>query len=314
MPTSIPYLRIEQEQPSQLTLVSSAMRWLIMFFSLFFAVPLILMSFLALSGNYWTLSILIMSFGLLILILPLLFISGRSHMVIDSNSRLITLNSEYWLGVGSLGRTRGKSWKMDEITNINIILAGIIKRIEIELNGKKEIWLLFSPKANKDAQRSYDILQSWLRDLPFHTSEKIVVVDEQTKENKSQQALKSAEILLYCFGAFRLFSGVLGLFTDSIIASSFSIHTITSILTGLIYLACGYGTKHRSEYALWIAILVVISERLFNYWLTKFLGGEWELSKSLFVWIFVFFVVSSLWRAIQSIRSMENNPKFEPPA
>lgn len=315
MQTAVPYLRIEQEQSSRLTLISSDRRWLIMFISVFFTAPLVLLGFCLLSVNFWVLSIILMSFGLCILILPLLFSPWCSHVVIDSNSRVITLSRKYWLGVGTLGHTRGKSWKMDDITNINIMSAGFFKRIEIELNGKKELFLVFGFKSHNDAQRSCNVLQSWLKDLPLDTPETITDSDgQEDNKNKSQQALRSAKKMLYFFGAFNLFGGVLGLSTDRILTSSITPYTVISIFTGLVYLACGYGAKHRSEIALWIAILVILAERLYGFIMTKLLGGGGTLWSSFFIWIFAFFVVSILWAAIQSIRSMKNDPTFNPPA
>jgi len=46
MPTAIPYLRIQEELPSKLTLVSVNRRWLIMLVTLIFTGPLFLLGLL----------------------------------------------------------------------------------------------------------------------------------------------------------------------------------------------------------------------------------------------------------------------------
>jgi len=311
MTTSVPYLRIKQEEPSQLTLISTDRRWLVLLFSFLLGAPLILVGILLMKDYDWVAVILPAATGLILVVIVLLFTSGRSQIVMNSNSSTITSSREYWLGIGPLKRVREKSWAFGDITETNVLSQGLYKLIEIKVGGKKELVLIFSVKAKKDAQRSYDILQSWFKGLPLDAPETVTILNEQENEKKIHEALKSAQKLLFYFGGFSLLSGAMGLFNETAITSSVSTYTIISIFTGVIYLACGYGAKQRSEIALWVAILVVLAERLYWFIQTRLLNGAWNFT-SLLTWIFAFFIVSSLWKAIQSIRSMEDNSTFEP--
>ena len=179
-------------------------------------------------------------------------------------------------------------------------------RIDIEINGKKDFILVFSPRAKEGAQRFYDVLQSWCNGLPLDTPE---TLSKEAEEKIIQETLKSVQKMLFYFGGFSLLSGVLGFFTDSMLSST-SIYTMTSILTGLLYLACAYGAKQRSEIALWIAMFVVIAERLYWFIQRRLLSGAWNFS-SVLTWVFAFLIVSSIWKAIQSIRTLEDNPNSQ---
>jgi len=116
------------------------------------------------------------------------------------------------------------------------------------------------------------------------------------------------------FGIFSLLSGAMGFFTGTILNTNISLTTIIDIATGLIYLACGYGVKRRLEAALWVAMAVVISERLYRFIRSGILSGDGSWSAWL-TWVFAFLIVSSLWQAISSMRAAEKElePVFEPP-
>jgi len=311
MPIVVPYLRIEQELPSRLTLVSANRRWLILIGSIVFVLPMVFIgALLAMEEEIWMVGIAALATGLLIFALILLYTPFRSQLFIDSTMRRITINRYYWLGFGGMGRNREKSWSFDDLTDANLVAQGWKKLVEFESNGKKELLLNFGGKA-KDAQRTYDLMQSWLKGLTPDSLEATTALQELASEKQNQSALKNAEKMLSYFGGFSLIFGALGVFTDISLTSEISIATTLSIVTGLIYLACGYGAKHHSEIALWVASLVVIAERAYWFTLSGSLSGEGEWSSWL-TWIFAFFVISSLWKAIQSIRAMEENPVYEP--
>jgi hypothetical protein len=224
--------------------------------------------------------------------------------------RRITLAQHYWLGFGAVGRGRERSWSFDDFTDANLISQGWKKVVELEAHGKKELLLLFGHKA-EDAQRSYELIQTWLKGHTPDSIEATMALQDLAGEKKNQGALKSAEKLLNYFGVFSLIFGGLGLFTDVSLTAEVSIATVLNIFTGLIYLACGYGVKHRSEIALWIAALVVIAERAYWFILSGSLSGDGNWGSWL-TWIFAFFVISSLWKAIQSVRAVEASPAYEP--
>ena len=308
MPTVVPYLRIEQELPSRLTLVSANRRWLILMLTLILTLPLILISVLLLTlEEVWPLGVVGILAGPFILAPILLFTPYKSHLTIDSYLRKVNLKRFYWLGFGALERDREKEWSFNDITQVNL---KVTRLIEIEAHNKKELVLNFGSKA-KDAQRSYNLVQSWLKGFTPDSLEATTALQELAGEKQKQDALLNAKKLLNYFGIFSLLSGALGVFTDISFTTEISIATALSIVTGLIYLACAYGAKHRSEVALWVAILVVVAERAYWFIMSGTLSGEGEWSSWL-TWIFAFFVVSSLWKAIQSIRAMEENPVYEP--
>ena len=311
MSRAMSFLRIEKETSSQLNLISKDRRWLLLISALAFTMPLVCLGALLLTqeenGPFGAAGIF---FGLSILILILLFTPFKSQLIINSSLRTITINLHYWLGLGSLERTREKAWSFNEITDANLALQGWKKLVELESNGKKVLLLDFGRKA-ADAQRSYDVLQSWLKGLVPDSSAATTALQELASEKQSQQILKNAEKLLYFFGVFSLIDSALGLYTDSMPNSSISTLTMIKFLTGMIYLACGYGVKRRIEPALWVAILVVIAERLYWFIISGSLSGDGNWASWL-TWVFAVFIVSSLWQAIRSIRVMEKEPAYEP--
>ena len=311
MPTAIPYLHIQEELPSKLTLVSANRRWLILIGSLVFVLPMVLIgTLLTLEEEIWMVGVAALATGLLILALILLYTPFKSQLTVDSTTRKVTLIRHYWLGFGGTGRNREKSWSLDDFTDANLVSQGWNKVVELEANGKKGLLLLFGRKA-MDAQRSYDLIQTWLKGLAPDSNEAKTTLQELASEKQNQGALKNAEKMLNYFGVFSLISGGLGVYTDITLASEVSIASMLNIFTGLIYLACGYGVKHRSEIALWIAILVVVAERGYWFILSGSLSGDGNWGSWL-TWVFAFFVVTSLWKAIQSVRTMEESPAYEP--
>jgi hypothetical protein len=311
MPTVVPFLRIEQELPSKLILVSTNRRWLILLATLVFTGPLSLIGLLLISDEeIWVVGAFMLVIGLFISILILMFTSFKSQLAIDSTMRTVVLNRHYWLGFGVIGRERERSWSFDDLTDANLTAQGWKKLVEFESNGKKELLLNFGRKA-KDAQRTYDLMQSWLKGLAPDSVEATTALNELANEKQNQGALKNAEKLLYYFGGFSLLMGVMGLFTEGMNFSEISIYTMLNIVTGLVYLACGYGVKNRSEIALWVASFVIIAERAYWFFISGALngGGSWT---SWLTWIFVIFIVSSLWKAIQSIRTMDEDPVYKP--
>ena len=275
MPTVVPYLRIEQELPSKLTLVSANRRWLVLILVLAITMPAILIGGLLLTmEEVWMIGVAAIVMSLFILSLLLVNAPYKSQLIIDPYLRIVNLNKYYWLGFGALERNREKEWTFNEITHVNQKGASLI---EIEVQNKKELTLNFGFKKD-DAQRAYNLIQSWLKGLTPDSLEATTALQELANEKKNQSALKNAEKMLNYFGGFSLIFGALGVFTDISLTSEISIATALSIVTGLIYLACGYGAKHRSEIVLWIASLVVIAERAYWFTLSGSLSGKGEWS------------------------------------
>ena len=310
MPTATPFLRVEQESPTQLTLVSPDRRWLILILTLMYTLPLVFLSAtLVISVEEARIfGIAGMALGLVIMGLILLYSPVKSQLVIDSSWRKVTLVRHYWLGFGGLEKDREKVWSFNDITDVHLVRN---KQIEIETNGKKELILSFGGRV-VDAKRSYDVMQSWRKGLSPEFDDAAKVLNKLASEKQIRTTLKNAEKMLFIFGTFSLIYGAIVLFTENIFTANISLTTAINIATGLIYLACGYGVKRRPETALWVAILVVIAERIYWFIRSGPLDGNGNWSSWL-MWVFAFFIVSSLWQAIQGNRTMAKNPAYEPP-
>lgn len=307
MSNFMPFLRIEKELPSQLHLVSPNRRWLILVIAVIAATPMVCLGLLAFTDEKTLLiggaTIL---FGLSVLAAILFTASYKSVLIINSGMRTVTINQHYWLGES----IREKSWSFNEITDTNMVKQGMANLIEVKANRKKVLRLNFGGKT-EEAKRSHHLLQSWLKGLTPESNAATTALQAMADEKQGQQFLKNAEKLLYYFGGFSLLGGVLGFFTNNTLTSTISIATIISLVTGILYLACGFGAKHKIEAALWIAIFIVLAERLYWFIMSGTLNGDGTWSAWL-TWIFAFFVVSSLWKAIQSIRAMDEDPVYEP--
>jgi hypothetical protein len=310
MQTPVSNLRLKEETSTKLKLETPNRKWLFLIgVLLFLVIPVLLLIVAIQNGSDQIVGIVSFAIVFLMSFSFLLFNAFRSEVIVHSDARRIVLERSYWLGIGALGRKREKSWSLDDVTNLDISSRGITKIIDIEVNGKKDFILGFSSRKKEDAQRFHDVLQSWRNGLPLDAPETINILNKQAEEKSVQDTLKSAQKMLFYFGGFSLLSGVMGFFTDSML-SSISTYTMISIFTGLLYLACGYGAKQRSEIALWIAMFVVVAERLYWFVQARLLNGAWNFS-SVLTWVFAFFVVSVLWKAIQSIRTMEENPNSQ---
>ena len=302
-----PFFRIEKETPSQLHLASADRRWVIIILALLFIMPLVCLGVLAfLDEEIRLFGVTGIGIGLSFFAFILFVAPFKSQLIINAGMRTVTLNRFYMLGEN----IREKEWTFNEITDANLVRQGFANLIELNINGKKAHRLNFGNKVN-EAQRSYNILQSWLKGLIPDSNEAEVALQELGNEKQNQSALKNAEKMLNYFGIFSIIGGAMGFFADTSLASTISIPTIISIVTGLIYLACGYGAKRRFEPALWIAILVVLVERLYWFIMSGTLSGEGNWSSWL-TWIFALFVVSSLWQAIRGIRTLEAEPAYKP--
>lgn len=310
MQTMISTLRIKKELSSQLILVSADKRWLILLGALFFTVPLLLIGMLLLLQEETVFfGMMSVGLGLSFLVMILLFSHFKSNVVIDRGARTLTLQRTYWLGFVVLERTREYTWSFNDLTNATLNSQGWKKLVALETNGKKVLLLDFGRKA-VDARRSYEVVQCWLKGLVPDSSVAVAALQELENESQNQQALKNAEKLLFYFGIFSLIDVVLSLYTDNSLETNFSTLTAAKLLTGVIYLACRYGVKHRFEIALWIAIAVLLAERLYWFILsTSLRGSTWS---SWLTWVFAIFVVSSLWQAIQSIRAQREEPVYKP--
>ncbi len=311
MIASAPFLRIEKELPSQLDLVSADRRWLVLFLTAMLALPLSFLGFLIfMAGGDLLFTVPLLLIGLFPIVPLLLFIPTKFQLVIAPGARTITLNRHYWLGFGSLERNREKTWSFNDITDVDLTSQGWKKLVVLESNGKKVLLLDFG-RRTEDAQRSYILLQSWLKGLVPDSNAATTALQGLASEKQKRQALKNAEKLLYYFGIFSLIDGAMSLYTDNILTSSVSVATMIKVLTGMIYLVCGFGAKRKIEAALWVGMLVTLAERLYWFIMAESLsgGGSWT---SWLTWVFAIFVVSILWQAIQSIRAMEEDPVYKP--
>lgn len=303
----MPFFRLEKETPSQLHLVSADRRWVIIILALLFVMPFVCLGVLAfLDEEIRLIGFTGIGIGLFIFALILFVAPFKSQFIVNAGMRTVTLNRFYLLGEN----IREKEWSFNEITDINLQKQGMSNIIELDINGKKAHRLNYGGKQN-EAQRSYNIWQSWRKGFVPDSNEAQAALQELASEKENLAALKNAEKLLNYFGVFSLIGGAMSFFADSSLSSTISIPTILSIATGLIYLACGYGTKHKFEPALWIAILVVIAERLYWFVISGTWSGEGNWSSWL-TWVFAIFIVISLWQAIRSIRTAEEEPVYEP--
>ena len=307
MPLFTPSFRIEEEYPSQLHLASADRRWVILTLTLLLIAPLICLGVLAfLDEEIRFFGFASIGIGLSFLALILFVTPFKSKLTINSGMRTVIFSRSYMLGEN----IREKEWIFNEITDVNLVKNNFSNLIEIDINGKKAQRLNFGSKAN-EAQHVYNVVQSWIKGLIPESTEAETALQELASEKQTQSALKNAEKLLNYFGIFSLIGGAMGLFTDNALEATISIPTVIDIGTGLTYLACAYGAKRKFEPALWVAILVVLAERLYWFIMSGTLSGEGNWSSWL-TWIFAFIVVSSLWQAIRSIRTMDKEAVYEP--
>ena len=316
MQKTIPYLRVKRKDMALVILDTKNRRWLMLFFALLFGFTLMFLGF-AISmadGSLTTVNILTMFVGLLIFLMMLFFLRTYAEISFSAKTETITLNENYWVGVGKFGRLRKRTWVFADIEEVNIASVGLYKRVEIVFSKKQGLGLNFSPKAKDDAQEFYDILQSWRKGLVPDSREALEVLDELKSKATLVESLKKVENMLYFFGAISLISGGTSLMTSNLVEMhsltnnvGFISPAVISIIKGLVYLACGFGVRKHSEASLWLAMFVVIAERLYAFVMTKTLGGEWSFS-SIFVWLIAFFLLSILWGGVQNIRKIEESP------
>jgi len=306
MPSIIPFLRIEKELPSKLHLVSPDRRWVIMILGLLVVSPFVCLGALSITEEeIRLLGVVSILMGVFIILITLFFAPFKTQVIINSSMRTITINRHYWLGES----IREKSWPFNEITDVNLVKQGISNLVDVKANRKVLMRLNFGNQAN-EAKRSHYLLHSWLKGLTPDSNAAVTALQEMTNDKQVQQHLKNAEKMLYYFGGFSLLGGLLGYFTDTTLTSTISIATIISVATGILYLACGFGARRKLEAALWVAIVIVIAERVYWFIISGTLSGDGNWS-SWATWIFAFFVVSSLWQAIRSLRTMAEQSAFE---
>jgi len=307
MSSIMPFLRIENETPSKLHLVSADRRWVIIILGLLAISPLVCLGVLIMSGEETRLiGVAFILIGLLSIFITLFFAPYKSEVIINSGMRTINNVRHYWLGES----IREKSWPYNEITDVNFLKQGFANLIDVKANKKIVMRLNFGGSV-KEAKHAHYLMQSWLKGLAPESDAAATALQEMADEKQIQQSLKNAEKMLNYFGGFSLLGGLLGFFTDQALTSTISIATILGLATGILYLACGFGAKRKIEAALWIAIVTVLAERLYWFIVSGSLSGDGNWSAWV-TWIFAIFVVSTLWQAIRSIRTMEENPVYEP--
>ena len=300
MVTIVSLLHVEQEAPSHLNLETTDRSFLILIASLFPTTLMLCLGLLLLQDErIWLLGIVSILIGLCFLGMVLYFSPFKSEISISSTMLTITLNRHYWLGE----TTREKSWYFNDFTDVNFVLQGWRKQVEFKSNRRKVLLLDFGNNG-EDAQRVLSFVKNQIKGYEPDANIIASTMQNPNDEPKNQQLLRNTQKMLNIFGIFSLISGALGLFTDSFSNNKISPVTIINIVTGVIYLACGYGAKRRSETALWIAILVVIGERLYWFIQARALSGNNNFS-SFLTWLFAFLVISSLWNAIRSVRVTE---------
>ena len=214
MQTTVSSLFLKEETPTGLRLESPSKRWLFLISVLFLlALPTLLLFETIQSGRDQMVGIVMFSIAFWVCLSFLFFVAFRSQVSIHSATSQIVLLREYWIGFGALGRKREKILKFEDVTNIYMSSHGLIKIINIEINGKKDFIIGFSPRKKEDAQRFYDVFQSWHKGLTPDTGEAEAALDEIKSEATIVNSLKSAEKMLYFFGAISLISRGMDLVT-----------------------------------------------------------------------------------------------------
>jgi hypothetical protein len=256
MSSIMSFLRLENETPSQLHLVSADRRLLIMVLGLLAISPFICLGvFMMLKDQFRLLGIAFSLLGLLGIFITLFFAPYKSEVIINSGMRTITNVRHYWLGES----IRENIWAFNEITDANFLKQGFVNLVDVKTNKKIVMRLNFGGSA-REAIHAHNLMQSWLKGLTPESDAAATALQEMADEKQIQQSLKNAEKMLYYFGGFSLLGGLLGFFTDQTLTSTISITTILGLATGILYLACGFGAKHKIEAALWIAIVIVLAE------------------------------------------------------
>ena len=248
MQTTASYLVLKEETPTKLKLETPNRQWLFLVaVLLFLAIPTLLLILTIQNGWDDMVGIVIFAIVFLMCLSFLLFVAFRSDVFILSDSRQIVLERSYWLGIGALGRKREKSWSFDDVTDLDILSVGTAKRVDIEINGKKEFVLGFAPRAKEDAQRFFDVLQSWRNGLALDAPETLSILNKEAEEKTIQERLKNAQKMLFYFGIFSLFSGATGLYTDNMLdlSSTFSLISSQGFCTWLVHMVQSNAQKLR---------------------------------------------------------------------
>ncbi len=309
MPLTLSYLRMQEEQPSELILGSANKRWLVLFGILAASIPWMFFGVSIFSSDTGRkVGIGFILFGLLTLFFMLFFFPIQSAVSINKGTQIVRASRQYWLGIGVLGRVREKTWMLYKITDINIVATGKNRNIEVCIDGKKALILALSPESKNDVHRFYTVVQSWIMNLPVDTPETISVVNKIFMEKELSKTLKKAERILFYFFAYSFLSGIAALFFELSHASPFPVYSILILTTGIVYLVLGYGVRQKAELSLWLAMLVVGVELVFIGLGISLVSGAWILALVLTL-LFAFVTLATLWIAIQSIRFAENNPK-----
>ena len=312
MPLTLSYLRIEDEQPSELILGYPNKRWLVLFGILMASIPWIFLGIsVFLSGNGRNVGVGFVLFGLLILFFMLFFLPVHSSVSINQETRIVRASRQYWLGIGVLERVREKTWRLDRITDINKVVSGSNKIVEIYIDGRKALVLAFSPKVKNDMPQFYTVLQSWVMNLPVGTPETLSVVNKILIEKDLDTTLKNAEKVLFYFGTYSFLSGITALFYELSHSSLLPIYSILILIIGLVFFILRYGVRQKAELSLWMAMLVVGFYVVFLGVGISLVSGIWLFTLVLTV-LFAFSTLVTLWTAIQSLRIVEDNPKLGP--
>ncbi len=239
-------------------------------------------------------------------IMLLLFLQRKAQITLDPQKREIYLIREYWVGIGKLGRKRVRTWKPEEVVEVQLREALLKDALIIKDNRKKIHPIVLSHKQKQQAIRFIQTLQDLnsglsVPDISSPGKQGPIALDAQ----KLQQSVALAEKLLYIWGGFDLFSGF-----SSMLLVNAGIPMNLGLIhlgTGIAYLACGFGIRKHVEFAPWLAILVLLAERSYAFFYIRTLGSAG--TSQIFGWVISLLYLLILINSANSLRVLRQQSR-----
>lgn len=299
-----------QNTSSSITFQTGNFRWLLLFVTLLFGfLPggLLILEGIANASSPedgWELLLIGVIYGFLFGVLPLWGISWQKQMTLDTANRQVLYIRRYWLGVGRYRRIRTTALPVHEIEAIKVLEAALKDAIVVRDVNRKSYQFPVSHREHKKVRsfiESVHRLQGMPRSLEtsgtpssLMTSQKPITNPEQLKIFLDKQGKG-----LSWMGGLDIIIGLFGVLAGSL-PELWLVNWI-NIIGGSIYLACGFGIRKRWMWAPWMAILVLVGERLLSY----FYSQSHNLPISWSFWVFPAIILILLLGTISTISNLE---------
>ncbi len=300
--------RIRKDLPLQLILQLPGSRWAVLGL-------VAVCTLLGLGFVYLALRLNEIGIGILIIFLLAggsfclaLFATIEAQLVIDAETRLITLSRRYLIGLGPFPRIREKQWSFDKFTHIYQQKIWGSNQLELEVDNRVQFVFDFGVNS-ADASLASQKLASWLKSEQSPsgglTTEPVKAL---TIEQHKQLVKFIPQVLILLGGGNVLFWTL----TGSIGLSA--LRSIIGIVAGISYIALGFGVRRKSKLAVALAIPIYAIERIYSLTSNAAVKG-WDWASCVSGGVAVF-VVWLLWNGFQSMRAIEqeeNQQGMTPP-